>query len=74
LTQLGNRERASKLLLLAENFSNLKYTLIEGKKIDILKIDPPVTPSLILGLTEEQRINKFNEIIESYNSCFETHK
>jgi hypothetical protein len=26
--------------------------LLKGKKIDLLKIDPPLTPAVVLGLTE----------------------
>ena len=57
---MGDRKRAMELLLKAENFSNLKHTVVEGKRIDILKIDPPVTPVLILGYNEEERVSRFN--------------
>lgn len=43
-------------LQIAENFQKLKKTVIAGKKIDILKIDPAVVPPLILGYDEETRI------------------
>lgn len=40
------------LLKIAENFAKLKEMVAKGKRIDILKIDPPVTPFVILGLDE----------------------
>ena len=30
--------------------------LVSGKRIDLLKIDPPVNPSVILGYNEEERL------------------
>lgn len=38
--------------MVAEKFANLKQTLLKGKKIDMLKIDPPLTPAVVLGLSE----------------------
>ena len=40
------------LLMTAENFAKLKQLIVDGKKIDMLKIAPPVTPVLILGMDE----------------------
>lgn len=69
----------------AENFAKLKETVIAGKRIDVLQIDPPISPVLILGLNEEVRLKsiilfifinniEFNEIISELNVHFEEHK
>ena len=41
----------------AENLANLKQSLVNGKKIDILKIDPPVNPATVLGMDDQTRLN-----------------
>lgn len=39
--------------------------LKSGKKIDILKVEPPVTPSVILGYSEEERIKSKFTLFEN---------
>ena len=67
----------------AENFSNLKQTLVAGKKIDLLKVDPPLSPVVILGFDDATRIQskfeliiaiEFNDIISELNTRLEEHK
>ena len=54
--QIGNRKLAGELLNSAENFSKLKIALTSGKKVDLLKVDPPLAPSVILGYDDATRI------------------
>jgi hypothetical protein len=42
-------------------------TVMKGKKIDPLKIAPPVTPAVMLGYDESTRIEKFNAVIAELN-------
>ncbi len=37
-------------------FAKVKETVISGKKIDVLKIDPPVSPAVILGYDDATRL------------------
>lgn len=55
MTKVGDRVRASEFLMVAENLKKIQDEIAKGKKIDILKLDPPVTPALILGYSEEER-------------------
>jgi hypothetical protein len=49
-------------LTTAENLAKLKQTLASGKKIDILKVDPAVTPAVILGYSDQERLeSKFHQ-------------
>lgn len=65
--------------------AKLKETLVSGKKIDVLKIEPAVTPNIILGYNDEQRFEsnqdillisviEFNAAISELNDRFEEHK
>lgn len=45
-----------KFLEIAENMQKLKQTMIQGKKIDLLKIEPAVSPVLINGYDESTRL------------------
>jgi len=42
----------------------MRKILAEGKKIDLLKAEPPLTPAVVLGMDDATRLKKFNEIIE----------
>ena len=55
LYQNGERAKAGALLQKAENYASLKQMVVDGKKIDILKIEP-INPSLILGYDEHTRL------------------
>ena len=43
-------------LEIAEYMTKMKKTVAEGKKIDLLKIEPAVSPVLILGYDEATRL------------------
>lgn len=47
---------------------------MSGKKIDILKLEPAVSPLLILGYNESTRMEKFNVVIDELNNRLEEHK
>lgn len=51
----GDRKRATEFLNIAENFKKLQEAISKGKRIDILKVEPPVSPAVILGYSEEER-------------------
>ena len=55
MTIVGDRKRAAEFLSVAEKLKLMLQTIENGKKIDILKIDPEVTPAVILGYSEEER-------------------
>ena len=56
MSTVGDRKKAAEFLDIAENLKKLLDTISKGeKKIDILKADPDVTPSIILGYSEEER-------------------
>ena len=42
--KIGNRERAEKFLKYAEKFHQYKQMLVKGTKIDLLKIEPMLSP------------------------------
>ena len=52
---IGDRKRAAEFLEVGEKLKKLQQSIADGKKIDVLKIDPEVTPVLILGYNEEER-------------------
>jgi len=52
----------------------LLKSIENGKKIDTLKIDPDVTPAVILGYSEEERQKKFNELLKVYDQRFDENK
>ena len=52
----ADRKRAMEFLEIAEKFTALKEKVVSGKKVDILKHDPPLTPALILGYEEKERM------------------
>ena len=64
MEKIGDRKRALEFLTTAENLQQMRKTLAEGKKIDLLKADPPITPAVILAMDDATRLKKFNEIIE----------
>ncbi len=52
---VGDKKRAMEFLEIGEKFKKVQVSISQGKKIDLLKLDPPVTPNLILGYNEEER-------------------
>jgi hypothetical protein len=48
--------------------------LVSGKHIDLLKIEPAVSPLVILGYDESTRMEKFNEVVVELNARLEDHK
>jgi len=54
-TVVGERKKAFEFLNAAENFKKLQESIAKGRKIDILKVDPALTPCDILGYNEEER-------------------
>ena len=61
---LGKQDRAANFLQTVDNLQKLQQAIAKGIKIDILKIDPPITPNVILGYNEAERQNRFNEIFK----------
>ena len=55
MSVVGDKKRASEFLEIAEKLKQVQISISNGKKIDLLKLDPPVTPVLILGYNEEER-------------------
>ena len=55
MSTVGDRAKAAEFLKIAENLKRIQEEIAKGKKIDILKLDPPVTPFLTLGYNEEER-------------------
>lgn len=45
-----------------------------GIKIDVLKVQPPMTPIVILGYSDEERLERFNNVFQEYNKKFEEAK
>jgi hypothetical protein len=52
---VGDKKRGMEFLEIAEKLKQVQVSISNGKKIDLLKLDPPVTPVLILGYNEEER-------------------
>lgn len=61
LEKIGDRKKAAEFLGAAENLANLKQTLIKGKKIDILKVDPALSPAVVLGYDDASRIESIDK-------------
>ena len=55
MSTVGDKKRATEFLEIAEKLKQVQVSISNGKKIDLLKLDPPVTPLLILGYNEEER-------------------
>ena len=55
MSVVGDRAKAGEFLKIAEKLKLMLETIQKGKKIDMLKIDPEVTPTIILGYSEEER-------------------
>ena len=55
MSVVGDKKRAMEFLEIGEKFKKVQVSISQGKKIDLLKLDPPVTPNLILGYNEEER-------------------
>jgi hypothetical protein len=66
MSTVGDRKRAIEFLDSAENFKKLQAAIVAGKKLDKLKVEPPLTPSLILGYGEEERQKSISPIL---NQC-----
>jgi hypothetical protein len=47
---------------------------VSGKHIDVLKIEPAVSPLVILGYDETTRMQKFNEVVVELNARLEEHR
>ena len=71
---VGDRKKAAEFLAVAERLKLMQETIQKGKRIDTLKIDPDVTPAVILGYSEEDRQKKFNELVKVYDQRFEENK
>ena len=52
---IGDGKRALEFLDVCEKLKKQQQAITDGKKIDMLKIAPEVTPVLILGYNEEER-------------------
>jgi len=72
--QTGHREPAEKLLKIAEELrSDLKLAQ-QNRAIDIGGLAAAVTPSLITGWTEQERREKFDEVIGKISEAMEYFK
>jgi hypothetical protein len=67
MSVVGDRKKAAEFLGVAEKLKVMQEAIQKGKKIDVLKIDPDVTPAVILGYSEEERQKKFNELVKIYD-------
>ena len=47
----------------AEKLAKVKQSVADGKRIDMLKIDPPVTPAILLGYDDVKRLESITIII-----------
>lgn len=70
----GNQKKALEFLNIAERMKKMLEQVANGTKIDILKVEPPMTPHVILGYSDEERLEKFNSIFAEYNKKFEEAK
>ena len=52
----GNKVQAQNLLKPSEELNVVLYLIKQGKKIDLLKIEPDLTPNILFGETDDQRI------------------
>ncbi len=67
MSVVGDRKKAGEFLGVAEKLKVMQEAIQKGKRIDTLKIDPDVTPAVILGYSEEERQKKFNDIVKIYD-------
>jgi len=63
LMQNGLIEKAQALLKKVDKLDKCLKLIIEGKKIDLLKIEPPITPEIMFNCSKENRDATFNDII-----------
>lgn len=52
---VGNSKKALEFLKVGEKMKKMLDSLAQGIAIDILKVDPPISPALILGYSEDER-------------------
>jgi len=71
---VGDRKKAAEFLSVAERLKLMEENIQKGKRVDTLNIEPDVTPSLILGYSEEDRQKKFNELVKVYDERLEVNK
>jgi hypothetical protein len=71
---MGDRKKAAEFLGVAERLKLMLQTIENGKRIDTLKIDPAVTPAIILGYSEEERQKRYNELLKVYEQRFDENK
>jgi hypothetical protein len=71
---VGNQKRALEFLKIVEDLKRMLESIANGTKIDILKIHPPLAPHVILGYSEEERLEKFNAVFSELNKQFEEFK
>ena len=69
----GNKQKTLEFLQIAERLQKCKELLLKGKKVDMLKIEPEVTPQVVLGIDEATRNKKFTLLIAELNKEFELH-
>ena len=55
MSTVGDRKKALDFLNIAEECKKLQETMAKGKKIDILKVEPAISPAVILGYSDEER-------------------
>ena len=60
LEVVGDRKKAAEFLSIAERLKLMEENIQKGKRIDTLKIEPDITPAIILGYSEDDRQKKFN--------------
>lgn len=60
LEVVGDRKKAAEFLSVAERLKLMEENIQKGKRIDTLKIEPDITPAIILGYCEDDRQKKFN--------------
>ena len=59
----GLTDKCTKFLDKAERLNQFKQLILKGKKIDMLKVEPELTPAVVLGYDEKTRVELFSGII-----------
>ena len=63
-------EKADKFLKIAEELDACGKSVQKGKDIDLSTIPKAMTPQLFHGISEQSRVEKFTEIIDTFKKEF----
>ena len=70
----GDRKKTLRLLEQTEVLNSMINLAEKGVKPDKSKLPAAVTPAIVLGYDEAERIDKFNSLIQEFNDEFVRHK